>query len=185
MRQSLQWRLPNFGWGSKEPLYLERIMAAQSKGVIKRISVTPTIDTAGAFADGDAMHDDAIELPNALQHNASGKIRGVCLTDLDKKTTDLSIHFFTADISSTSTVNKNASLDIADADLPKHLGHIRIASADYESFNDNCEATVEATIPVDIETEGTRSLYMVLKSKDTDNFSTATALTVQVFVEQD
>lgn len=159
-------------------------MSVESKAIIHRAQVTPTISITPAFTAGDAMHTGAVQIPNALQYEGSGQIVGVTISDLDKKTTDLTVVFFNGNPSN-STITANAALDIDDGDLLNCLGHIKIVAADYASFNDNCIATKECLIPIDCGKDNRSDLYMVLMSDDTDDFDTATALTVSIFVEQD
>lgn len=164
-------------------------MASKGRKVLKGVAVTATIDTAAAFATGDAMHTNALEFDNILQQNGSGVVRGVTVSDLDKLTTDLDVVIFTSDPTS-STITANAAFDADDTDLLACAGHVSIVDTDYTAFNDNAVANKECYVPVDkntIDDSGSdaRDLWVVLVSRDTDNFSTATALTVTLYVEQD
>lgn len=158
-------------------------MSRQSHGIIAAKQVTPTIDTS-AFASGDAMHTGIIEVANCLQYEGSGVIESVLVTDLDSLSTDFDILVFGEDISSTTTITANAALDVADADLVKLLGIVQVRGSDYSAFADNSAAQVECKVPIDAQKEN-RNLYLVLVSRDTDNFSTATALSIRLYVRQD
>ena len=163
-------------------------MASQSRGVIQGVSVTPTISVS-AFTSGDAMHTDAIEVKNIVQQNGSGIIVGVGVADLDKVSGDFDLLFFTAD-PSTSTVTANAALDLADAELLNLAGHVSVVAADYTAFNDNGFATKSMLVPFDKGTIDTssataRSLWMILVARDNSDFTTTTALTITVYMEQD
>ena len=167
-------------------------MAYQARKKVRSVQLTPTIYTAGAMASGDAMHTSALEIADILQHNASGHIKSVVISDLDKKNTDLDVVFFKAN-PSTSTITAGDAIDIADSELLDVIGYVSVVAANYADFADNSVAGKECEIPFAKEGTGVintssstaRSLWCVLVSRDTDTFSTATALTLTVNIETD
>jgi hypothetical protein len=130
------------------------------------------------------MHTGAIQLENAVQYEGSGQIVGITISDLDAIKPDLTAVFFRGNPSD-STITANAALDVDDGDLLEVLGSVSIVAADFIDFSDNAVATKECLIPVDVGKDNRSGLWMVLMSDDTSNFSTATALSISVFVEQD
>lgn len=163
-------------------------MASRSRKVIKKVQVTATIDTS-AFTTGDAMHTDAIEIPGALQHNGSGRVVGALVSDLDNVSPDMDIVLFSSEPTA-STITANAAFDCGDSDLLNIQGVIELVASDFKSFADNSVAHKAVDIPVDKGTidasgAGSRSIWAVLVARDSSNFSTATALTINISVEQD
>ena len=156
-------------------------MSSKSNKVIRSVRKTFTVNTS-AYASGDALHAGVIEFDKCFQYGSkTGRVVGACLTDLDNKNTDLTVCLFSGDLPNT-TVTINAALDIHDTDLLKLLGTFKISSADYDGFADNTQATKELSIPVVSENS---SLFVILKSRDTDTWTTTTALTLTLFIEQD
>ncbi|UOF79218.1 hypothetical protein [Caudoviricetes sp.] len=101
-----------------------------------RITASMLPDT-NAYVDGDLV-GDLITFANAPK---SGIIETLTLVDQAKQDAALDVIFFSANPSST-TFTDNAALDIADADLLKVLGVIRIAATDYCDIADNAIATL-------------------------------------------
>lgn len=158
-------------------------MAVYGKKKIFKVAVNPVIDTA-IYAAGDAMHTGAIRVQNCLQYNDSGRIVGVTLTNSAIVAGVITMYVFASNPSG-STITANAALNIVAADLPKLLGHINIAAADYEAFSATTEATVVSNLAVKNDTD-LRDLYVVLKIKSgTPTYASTTGLNLNLLIEQD
>lgn len=157
-------------------------MGSKSLGVVKRLQLEVTVDTASIGAN-EAMHDNILEFANAFDFKKSGEIVGVTVTDEDGKTNPVALHFFSNDMPN-STITKNAVPDIDDGDLVNSLGHIDLVAGDFEPFLDNSVGNVVAELPV-VGNKEDKSLYAVLVTKATVTYATATALTLNVFIKQD
>lgn len=103
---------------------------------LTRVTASMLPDT-NAYSDGDLV-GDLITISNAPK---SGIIETLTLVDQAKQDAALDLLIFAANPSAT-TFTDNGALDVADADLLKILGVVRIAAADYCDIADNAVATV-------------------------------------------
>lgn len=146
----------------------------------RTFEATLAISTSPAYVTGDAL-GVLITFDNAVPPGRlSGMIHTIILTDLDKENSRVDVVFFKANPSGT-TFTDNSALDIADADLPKFIGHKRIEPADYCDFLDNSAATV-ANIGLPFNLDGGTSLYAVCVIRQGKTYTSTTDLTLKVVV---
>lgn len=151
-------------------------------GDITTISAVPTISSSPAYSSGDAL-GGKITLASAVRvSGGSGIVENLKLSDLGKQNGVVYVVFFKADPSGT-TFTDNAVLDIADADMSKCIGHVKIEATDYASFNDNSVAAVKAIGLAFKLTSGT-SLYACLLSGDTKTYTSTSDLELEVGILQ-
>lgn len=116
-----------------------------SQAVVSRgdttVTTVPLTITAGAYTLGYCVGGKQTLASFARVSGGSGMNIGVVVTDLAKQDAALGIIFFSSDPSAT-TFTDNAALDIADADLPKVIGTVRVLASDYQDLSDNSVATV-------------------------------------------
>jgi hypothetical protein len=165
-------------------------MSGQSYGVIRPVQVTVTTEAA-AYADGDSLHTTVITLTNALQKaKHSGEVVSVVVADKDEQSVALSLELFSRSPSSNTVVTKNVELDIADADLPYHIGSIPVAAADYKAFADNSVATVR-NVGLAVRSdavdgaEESRDLFLIVVSRGTPTYTSTSSIIVTLFIRQD
>lgn len=89
--------------------------------------------------------------------------------DLTKQDGAFDIIFFDADPTGT-TFTENSALDIADADLPKIIGVVKVTAADYTDFNDNSVALVRPVNPILFNAAAGATLYGCCVSRDTKTY---------------
>lgn len=135
--------------------------------------VRPTIAVSlAAYSDGDVI-GGAIELEKAMRHTgASGVLQTLLLTDPEEQDPGLEIFLFDSEPEGTYTDADAFTLDAAD--LPKLLGTITIASANWASFGGVARVKVDGIgLPVKAA-KGTTSLWAVIvASGSTPDFAAA------------
>ena len=153
--------------------------------MIKRVKVTPTIDTA-IYAAGDAL-GGLLEFEDARTTFArSGHICGALLKDNSRLNQLIYLVLF--DRTFTPTADQ-AAFDPSDADLANCIGVLRFEVADYAIFNDNGLAMVgfdalEVHVPI-VLVEGGTSLFgqLYLGTGMTPTYTAADDITVDLFVK--
>lgn len=142
--------------------------------VFRTAVASPTCDTA-AYATGELIGG---KLSLAI-NKSNGIIQTVVLTDAANQKVAMDVVFFVQDPSST-TFTDQAALDIHDTDLKYIAGRISIAAADYVSYADNAEATVNTQFAFQL-TSGT-TLYACLVSRGAPTYAAATDLQLRVTI---
>ena len=153
--------------------------------MIKKVTVTPTVDTA-IYAAGDAL-GGLLEFEDArTAFGRSGQICGALLKDNHKL--DQLIYLVLFDRTFTPTADQ-AAFDPSDADLANLVGILRFEAADYASFNDNSAAmlgfdALGVSVPF-VLVEGGTSLFgqLCLGAGMTPTYNAADDITVELFVK--
>jgi len=143
--------------------------------VIRTATAAPTCDT-NIYASGDLIGG---KLSLAI-NKANGIIQTITLADKANQKSALDVVFFVADPSAT-TFTDQAAFDVDDADLLKIAGRKSIAATDYVSYNDNAEATVNASIAFQLTSDIT-TLYACIVSRGTPTYASASDLQLRVTV---
>lgn len=142
--------------------------------VIRTAVAAPTVDTA-IYASGDLIGG---KLSLVINKN-NGIINTVVLTDAANQKSALDIVFF-RDNPSNTTFTDQAALDIHDTDLKVICGRITLAAADYVSYADNAEATINCNFGFQLASGTT--LYACLVSRGTPTYAAATDVQLRVTV---
>lgn len=151
-------------------------------GSLITVSPTVTIDTA-AYTAGDLL-GGKLTLTDAVRVvGSSGIVQSIVLIDQDNEKREIDVVFFDSDPSGTTFTN-NAALDVADADMAKIVGTVKITSADYISFADNAVATRSA-IGLAFKTDGSRDLYAALVVREAPTYTATTDIALRVTILQD
>lgn len=164
-------------------------MSAQSKKIIRTFVIRPTANTS-AYADGDALHTDPIELEGAVQkHNGSGSVIDVSVLDVDGIGAALSILFFSEDPAD-STITINDAVAIHANDRAKLLGKVDIAAASYSAVGSAELGRVQQVLSVETpKVDGSvlrpSSLFVVVVVNGTPTFTSTTPLEIKIGIEQD
>lgn len=145
------------------------------------VSATPTLAVAGAYASGDVV-GTLITFTQASTDRDTGIIQSIVLCDLAKQNIAADIIFFSANPSAT-TFTDNSVLDIADADLPKVVGHVSLLASDYCSLNDNSFAT-KANCGLVFKLTTTNTLYAVIVTRGAPTY-TSGDITLEVGILRD
>lgn len=142
----------------------------------------PVCDT-NIYASGDLI-GGLLTFANAARVAAgSGTIQGVVIGDLAKQDSAIDIVFFNANPDGT-TFTDQAALDIADADIPKIIGVMKVLASDYSDFNDNSVAT-KAPFGLPFKLASGTSIYACLVCRGTPTYASASDLTPKVKIYQD
>jgi hypothetical protein len=143
------------------------------------VADTPTI-TAGAYAAKDAV-GGRLEFANAVRATPlSGVLHAVTIIDDGDQSAELVLILFDQAFTATGD---NAAFDPSDVDLENCIGIVRIETTDYQSFNDNCVATVAGIgLPIDLTTT---TLYGQLMCVAAPTYNSTSDLTVKVHILQD
>jgi hypothetical protein len=142
----------------------------------------PVCDTS-IYAPGDLI-GGLLTFANAARIAAgSGTIQGVVMGDLAKQDAAIDIIFFSASPDGT-TFTDQAALDVADADISKIIGVMKILASDYSDFNDNSVAT-KASFGLPFKLASGTSIYACLVCRGTPTYASASDLTPKVNIYQD
>lgn len=142
----------------------------------------PVCDTS-IYASGDLI-GGLLTFANAARIAAgSGTIQGVVIGDLAKQDAAIDIVFFNANPDGT-TFTDQAPLDIADADIPKIIGVMKVLASDYSDFNDNSVAT-KAPFGLPFKLASGTSIYACLVCRGTPTYASASDLTPKIKIYQD
>ncbi len=121
--------------------------------------------TATTYASGDLV-GNKLTLSDVVrdddQPNNTAACVAIAVQDLDKQDVALDVIFFDSDPDGT-TFTDDSALDVADADLPKILGHIPVLASDYVDFNDSSIATVDSRTVL-LEPASGRDIYAAIVS---------------------
>jgi hypothetical protein len=140
---------------------------------------TPTI-TAGAYSAKDAV-GDRLEFANAVRATPlSGIIQSITVIDDGNQAAELVLTLFDQAFTATGD---NAAFDPTDADLQNCIGIVRINTADYQSFADNCVATTPPIgLPIVL---AATTLYGQLMCVGAPVYTATDDLTIKVHIIQD
>jgi hypothetical protein len=152
---------------------------------IRRVTVTPTIDTA-IYAAGDAL-GGLLEFEDARTPYArSGIICGAQLKDKHKLNQLIYLVLF--DRTFTPTADQ-AAFDPSDADLINQVCVLRFEAADYASFNDSSVAmlgfdSLAVSVPF-VLAEGGTSLFgqLYLGAGMTPTYNAADDIIVELYIK--
>jgi hypothetical protein len=148
--------------------------------VITRVSATPTVSASPAYSTGDAMGGKQTYSTASFSAGA-GHVRSVTVVDLSATVPDLDVIFFSADPSGT-TFTDNSALDVADADVSKIIGMVKLRSANWVAFADNAVAYAECTMPFQLSS-GT-SLYAAIVCRSAVTLTSTSDIVVTLGVEK-
>lgn len=97
--------------------------------------------SGAAYATGDVLGDTSpIAVEVVRGKNGTGILQSLIIQDLSKQSIALDMVVFDSNPTAT-TFTDNSALDIADVDLPRVIGVVKIESTDYAAFNDSSVAT--------------------------------------------
>lgn len=149
------------------------------------VSVTPAIDIAGAYADGDCLHDTVLTISNVFRRmHSSGTLESVFVSDLTTQRSGLELILFNASPSST-TFSKNVALDVADGDLDKIIGRVLISTADYTALADNsiaCLGDIGKTLQM---ASPGQDLYAAIIVRGTPTYTTVADIVLRLGIRPD
>ncbi len=139
--------------------------------------------SSAAYATGDVLGDlSPIKIEPVRGVYGTGIIHSVIIQDLSAQSGAIDLVIFDSNPTAT-TFTDNSALDIADADLPKVIGTIRIAATDYVSFSDSVVATVR-NIGLPVMSLSNANLWIVPVSRDTKTY-VADELSIVLGILQD
>ena len=116
-----------------------------------------------AYTSGDLL-GGKLTLTDAGRKNlGTVVVLSATITDLDKQDLALDVVIFSSDPDGTTFTN-NAALDVADADLAKIVGVIKIATTDYHDFNDNSVAVVR-NLGIACQADSSGDLYAAIVAR--------------------
>ena len=99
-------------------------IAALSSLMQSEVSVTPTLDTVGAYAAGNSLHTADLTFAGMARYNGgSGTITAIRVKDKEAKDIGGELWLFNAALASTTHTARNA-WNLADADVGKYVTHI-------------------------------------------------------------
>lgn len=159
---------------------------AQSVGVTKFVSASPTADT-NAYATGELIGGKLTFSPAVRSQTGTGYVVSVKVVDLSAQAADLELVIFSENPAAT-TFTDQAAFDIADADVSKVVAVVALGSASRFAYADNGVKYVGSLlIPVQARSGDTftKTLYGALLSRGTPTFAGASDLTVTLGISQD
>lgn len=138
------------------------------------VSITPTLDT-NAYATGDQL-GTLMTITNAVKSMACSFLDSIIVVDGAKQDADITIYFFSA--APTVTSSDNAALNIADAEMAAYcIGWIDITASDYRDTSANGTATVRG-LNFPVQSAGTDNLYAIMQAVGTPTYA-ASSLTLR------
>ena len=155
------------------------------RGTVQKISATPVIDT-NIYGAGDNV-GGLLTFSNAIiKYSKSAKLESVVVTDKSNQAGVLDLVFFSSNPTN-STLTNNAAMDVADADLSKIIGNVRIAAANYTVFNtnDNAVATVQTALPLFSDEDSWDIYGALVLTSGTPTYTSVSDLVVNLFIRQD
>lgn len=140
--------------------------------------------SGAAYASGDVLGDQCpIKVELVRGKYGTGIIQSVITQDLSNQSGAYDIVVFDSNPTAT-TFTDNSALDINDADLPKVLGVINVAAAEYDAFADSVVATtLNQQLAIKAATDSP-NLWIALVSRDTKTY-VADELSIAIGVLQD
>jgi len=168
---------------------LQKILTAlfnlKTGGVTDLIKITGAqVGVSGAaYATGDVIGDTSpIKIEPVRGTYGTGVIHSLIVQDLSNQSGALDVVFFDSNPTAT-TFTDNSPLDIADADLPKVVGVVSVAAADYSAFADSVVATVR-NIGLPSKSLSGNNLWVAVVSRDAKTY-VADELSLVIGVLQD
>lgn len=159
-------------------------IAADPGGRVKTVddtdvlTLTFSLDTGGAYADGDVLADYQAIADASLISGGRIEIVSVVLLDKDDQAQALDIVF----ANTTGTLGtENAAVTISDADADEIVGIIEVAAADYVDLA-NSQLVTKTNVGIMAELAAT-SLYVGAISRGTGTY-TASGITLKIGVKQ-
>lgn len=147
-------------------------------GTLTSISVTPTLDTGGAYTSGDCLHTTVLTFPNAVsQTGGTGTIKKLVVIDSDVQSAAGELWLFSATVTPAAA---NAAHSISDAHALLCVGVIPFGTYYASALN---SVSVSAALNVSFTVAAT-SLFGILVTRATPTY-TASGLTVNLFIAQD
>jgi hypothetical protein len=145
-----------------------------------RISVTPTITAAGAYASLDAV-GGKLEFEEArTPYSSHGHIEAAKIIDNDSEDALLRLILFNQDFTATAD---NAAMSITDADLANCMGVISFTAANYLTFATNSIGTmglagIQVLFPFVLVGGGTSLFGQLMVETSTPTYTAVDDLTV-------
>lgn len=156
----------------------------QVGGHITTITMTPIVSSGVAYATGDNVGALMQFAGAARVTDGHGVVHTVTLTDLGKQDIATDVIIFSQNPTAT-TFTDNSPMDIADADLPKICGIVKIAASDYSDFNDNSAACIRsAGVTFDL-VAGNQTLYACLVTRGAPTYTSTSDITLKLGILQD
>lgn len=148
----------------------------------KTVIATPTVSNGVAYSAGDLI-GGKMTLLEATRENRSGRINTVVISDKGKQNAIIDVIFFKSDPSAT-TFTDNGAFTLADADLLKVIGTVKIVAADYSSLTDN-SVVCKANLGLQFSLDGAETLYAAMLAGGTPTYTSTSDLQVAVAIDQD
>lgn len=151
-------------------------------GNTRQVSVAVPVVASAAYASGDALGSAAIRVPSAAA--ADGRLsvlRTLVLTDLAKQNAAINLLVFERNPTGT-TLTDNAAVDVADADIAKLIGFLKILSTDYVSLNDNSLAVTKPDLA--FRTSANGSIWLIAMSAGTPTYASTADLYLKLTFDQ-
>jgi hypothetical protein len=144
------------------------------------IDLTLSLDTGGAYANGDVLAAPQ-DLANAVRESGgSGVLQSIVVVDQDDQGEALDI---VIGDSSFALGTENSAVSISDADAAKILGIVEVAAGDYVDLV-NSQLATKNGLGISIEASGSASLYVGAISRGTGTY-TASGIVLRVGILQD
>ncbi len=139
----------------------------------KEIVVDFVVDTA-AYASGDAMTAEAVEIPNAVPtYGGQSRLRKVVVTDGAKQAPAMTLLFFNK---KPTGVTINTALAISDAENEdSFVGAVSLVTGDWKTTGNNSQAT-KLVDDLPFRAKNGKSLWVWLLSEGTPTFTNASDL---------
>lgn len=156
-------------------------------GIVKKTGAQVGVSGA-AYATGDVIGDlspitaDVFRMEGNANVPASGVLQSIIIKDLSKQSLALDVFIFDANPSAT-TFTDNSALDIADADIDKVIGVVKIEASDYFASNDSSVA-VKSGIGLPMSTATGTKIWFCLVSRGAPTY-VADELSISFGVLQD
>jgi hypothetical protein len=140
--------------------------------------------SGAAYASGDVLGDQSPIAVSVMRiNNGTAVLQSVVIGDLSNQSAALDLLIFDANPSG-STFTDNSPVDIADADLPKLIGTVSVAAADYVAFADSSAAVLKG-IALPIKANGAyNTVWVVPVTRGTPTY-VADELSISLGVLQD
>ena len=152
---------------------------------VKIFSVIPAAASfATPYSSGDVIGGLNTITGAVLDTGACAKLDSIVVLDAANQKSAIDLVFF-GDVPASSFGADNAAYALADGDLLKLIGRYSVAGADYvSSSTTNAEATLR-NIELDLQAvANSKNLYVVVVSRGTPTYGSATDLTIKLGMEQ-
>ena len=148
---------------------MSNIGTSVGKTKIVKITGAELGATATTYADGDVIGNKIFIENIMLLFPGEATLMSITAQDLDAQNSALELILWSSN-PVTSTLNNDATIDIADAELPFHCGSANVAATDYKSYTDNSVGTVR-NIGLPVGTDTQNDLWMTLVSRGTPTYT--------------